>query len=323
MYHESWKSKAKLLPALLVYNAGMSVNNTVAVFDAVLGKKNEFHRTPKYGIVTKEDDWRDKAYNLPFTQTTLLEIFFGVYGVMGIFISIFSNNPVFVPIIALQAIGFFFIAYMSLSHARFKRNKSSDNRPKTKKEKMANKIYKLSMVGILGIIIFGGFMAISGYNSDIYPLDRIRGNLDGVRSSSDPAVVRAHLVTIQSDLEIVMANLPETTDSDGKVISKNPVWIFGTESTNFIRIQNNISSMISDIDQFASLSKTTDDYSTGMLDINDRTLLLRVNIMDATPYMYVSPANMMLSVVWLAAIIGIFAVLKRKKEQLNKSDENN
>jgi len=323
MYHESWKSKAKLLPALLVYNAGMSVNNTVAVFDAVLGKKNEFHRTPKYGIVTKEDDWRDKAYNLPFTQTTLLEIFFGVYGVMGIFISIFSNNPVFVPIIALQAIGFFFIAYMSLSHARFKRNKSSDNRPKTKKEKMANKIYKLSMVGILGIIIFGGFMAISGYNSDIYPLDRIRGNLDGVRSSSDPAVVRAHLVTIQSDLEIVMANLPETTDSDGKVISKNPVWIFGTESTNFIRIQNNIASMISDIDQFASLSKTTDDYSTGMLDINDRTLLLRVNIMDATPYMYVSPANMMLSVVWLAAIIGIFAVLKRKKEQLNKSDENN
>jgi hypothetical protein len=120
-----------------------------------------------------------------------------------------------------------------------------------------------------------------------------------------------------------MANLSETTDSDGKVISKNPVWIFGTESTNFIRIQNNIASMINDVDQFSSLSKTTDDYSTGMLDINDRSLLLRINIMDATPYMYVSPANMMLSVIWLAAIIGIFAVLKRKKEQLNKSDEDN
>jgi len=42
MYHKSWKSKAKILPYLLVYNAGLSVNNTVAVFDAVLGKKNEF-----------------------------------------------------------------------------------------------------------------------------------------------------------------------------------------------------------------------------------------------------------------------------------------
>ena len=160
MYHKSWKSKAKILPALLVYNAGMSVNNTVAVFDAVLGKKNEFLRTPKYGIVKKNDDWREKAYNLPFTQTTLLEIFFGVYGIMGIFISIFSNNPIFVPIIGLQSIGFFYIAYMSLSHTRFKRNKSSNSRKMTKKEKMANTVYKLSMVGIIGNHCFWRFYGI-------------------------------------------------------------------------------------------------------------------------------------------------------------------
>jgi cellulose synthase/poly-beta-1,6-N-acetylglucosamine synthase-like glycosyltransferase len=322
MYHKSWKSKAKLLPALLVYNAGMSVNNTVAVFDAILGKKNEFHRTPKYGIVTKKDDWRDKAYNLPFTQTTLLEIFFGVYGIIGIFIAIFSNNPVFVPIIGIQAIGFFFIAYMSLSHTRFKRNKSSDNRPKTKKEKMANTVYKLSMLGIVGIIIFGVFMAVSGYNSDIYPLDRIRGNLDGIVSSSDPNVIREHLVAIQSDLDIVMANLPETTNAEGEVISRNPVWIFGTESTNFLRIQNNVDTMFTGLDEISSISKDNSAYHTGMLDINDRALLLKINIMDATPYMYVSPANMMMSVVWIAAIIGIFAALKRKKEQLNKTEED-
>jgi cellulose synthase/poly-beta-1,6-N-acetylglucosamine synthase-like glycosyltransferase len=321
MYDKSWKSKAKLLPALLVYNAGMAVNNTVAVFDAVLGKRNEFHRTPKYGIVTKHDDWKDKAYNLPFTQTTLLEIFFGVYGVMGIFIAIFSNNPVFVPIIALQAIGFFYIAYLSLAHTQFKRNKSSDNRTKTKKEKMANTVYKLSMIGILGIIIFGGYMAISGYNSDIYPLDRIRGNLDGIITSSDPNVIRNHLVAIQADLDVVMINLPETVDSEGKVISKNPVWLFGTESTNFLRIQNNIDTMLAGVDEITSISKDNSAYHTGMLDINDRALILKINIMDATPYMYVSPANMMMSAVWVAAIIGIFAALKRKKEQLNKLDE--
>ncbi len=321
MYNKSWKSKAKLLPALLIYNAGMSVNNTVAVFDAIFGKKNEFHRTPKYGIVTKKDDWKDKAYNLPFTQTTLLEIFFGVYGIMGIFIAIFSNNPVFVPIIALQTIGFFFIAYLSVSHSQFKRNKSSDNRAKTKKEKMANTVYKLSMIGILAIIIFGGYMAISGYNSDIYPLDRIRGNLDGVITSSDPETIRNHLVAIQQDLDVVMVNLPETLDSEGEIISKNPVWIFGTESTNFIRIQNNIETMFLDLDEMSSISKDNAAYSTGMEDINDRSLKLRLNIMDATPFMYVSPANMMMSAIWIAAIMGIFVVLKRKKEQFNKSDE--
>jgi len=321
MYGKSWKSRAKLLPALLVYNAGMSVNNTVAVFDAVLGKKNEFLRTPKYGIITKDDDWRDKAYNLPFTQTTLLEIFFGVYGIMGIFISIFSNNPIFVPIIALQTIGFFFIAYMSLSHTRFKRNKSSNDKFLTKKEKTANNIYKLAMITIFTIIVFGGYMAISGYNNDIYPLDRIRGNLDGVITSSDPLVIHDHLVSIQSDLDLVMINIPETIDTNGKVIAKNPVWIFSTESTNFLRIQNNIDTMVASVNEISSISKDNSAYHTGMLDVNDRALLLKINIMDATPYMYVSPANMMLSAIWVAALIGIFIVLKRKKEQLQKEDE--
>ena len=320
MYGKSWKSRAKLLPSLLVYNAGMSVNNTVAVFDAVLGKKNEFLRTPKYGIITKDDDWRNKAYNLPFTQTTLLEIFFGVYGIMGIFISIFSNNPIFVPIIALQTIGFFFIAYMSLSHTRFKRNKSSNDKFLTKKEKTANNIYKLAMITIFTIIVFGGYMAISGYNNDIYPLDRIRGNLDGVISSSDPLVIHDHLVSIQSDLDLVMTNIPETIDTNGKVVAKNPVWIFSTESTNFLRIQNNIDTMITSVNEISSISKDNSAYHTGMIDITDRALLLKINIMDATPSMYVSPTNIISSIIWVAAIVGIFSVLKRKKEQLKKVD---
>jgi cellulose synthase/poly-beta-1,6-N-acetylglucosamine synthase-like glycosyltransferase len=320
MYGKSWKSKAKLLPALLVYNAGMSVNNTVAVFDAVFGRKNEFLRTPKYGIIKKEDDWKGKAYNLPFTQTTLLEIFFGVYGILAIFISIFSNNPVFVPIIAIQTIGFFFIAYMSLSHTRFKRNKSSEQRKMTKKEKMANTVYKLSMVGILGLIIFGGFMAINGYNSDIYPLDRIRGHFDGIIGSSDPEVIRAHLIAIQLDMEPLLEKLPETTDTQSQIISKNPVWIFATESTNFIRIQNNVDAMLVSVNEISAIPPNNSAYHTGMMDINNRADLLRQNIMDATPYMYVSIANVFSSIIWIAVIIGIFSALKRKRTQLKESD---
>ena len=323
MYHKSWKSKAKILPALLVYNAGLSVNNTVAVFDAVLGKKNEFLRTPKYGIITKDDDWRDKAYNLPFSQTTLLEIFFGVYGIMAIFISIFSNNPIFVPIIGLQTVGFFYIAYMSLSHTRFQRNKSSINHVMTKNEKMAKIVYKLSMIGIIGIIVFGGFMAITGYNTDIYPLDRMRGHLDGIIGSSDPVAIRAHLVAIQADLNIVMENpnLLETTNVNGEVIAKNPVWIFPTDSTNFLRIQNDVIFMLTGVEKISAVPKDSSAYHTGMIDVSDRALQLRINIMDATPYMYVSAPNILYSVIWVVAIIAIFTALKRKREQLKEADE--
>jgi hypothetical protein len=186
---------------------------------------------------------------------------------------------------------------------------------------MSNSLYKLATVGIVAIIVFGGYMAISGYADDIYPLDRIRGNLDGIVSSSNPLVIHDHLVSIQSDLDLVMVNIPETTDTNGKVISKNPVWIFSTESTNFLRIQNNIDTMITSVNEISSISKDNSAYHTGMLDINDRALLLKINIMDATPYMYVSPANMMLSAIWVAALIGIFIVLKRKKEQLQREDD--
>ena len=321
MYDKSWKSKAKILPALLVYNAGMSVNNTVAVFDAVLGKKNEFLRTPKYGLLKKKDDWKDNAYNLPFSKVTLLEIFFGVYGFIGIFISIFSNNPIFAPIIGLQTVGFFYIAYLSFSHTRFKRNKSSVNDHMSKREKMANRVYTLSMVGILAIIIFGGTMAVNGYATDVYPLDRIRGHLDGIIGSSDPITINSHLNAIQSDLDTVLEKLPEIKDESGNVISKNPVWIFSTESTNFLRIQNDISTMKFSVEKISDTSKGSSDFHTGMLDINVRATILKTNIMDATPYMYVSISNIVFSTLWIAAILGVFTALKKKREQLKESDQ--
>lgn len=312
MYHQSWKSKAKILPALLVYNAGMSVNNSVAVFDALFGKKNEFLRTPKYGIITKHDDWRNKAYNLPFTQTTLLEIFFGVYGVVGIFVSIFSNNPIFVPIIGLQAVGFFYIAYMSLSHTRFKRNKSSRPAVLSKSEKMADTVYKISVAGIIALIVFGGAMALVGYGESIYPLDRIRGHLDGIAGSSDPADIQAHLAAVKQDLATVMEKLDDT---------KNPVWIFPTESTNFIRIEGDVDTMIAGLEKISAVPQDSSAYHTGMMDISNRSVLIKTNIMDATPYMYVSYWNVVYAALWIAAIVGIFAALKRKKEHLRLLDE--
>ncbi len=312
MYHKSWKSKAKILPALLVYNAGMSVNNSVAVFDAVFGKKNEFLRTPKYGIVNKEDNWRDKAYNLPFTKTTLLEIFFGIYGLMGILISIFSNNPVFAPIIGLQTVGFFYISYMSLSHTRFKRIKSGNIPVLTKIEKMAKRTYQLSMIGVVAIIIFGGFMAINGYHADVYPLDRIRGNLDGILGSADPVSIKTHLTAIKQDLAIVMEKLPE---------SKNPVWVFPTESTSFLRIERDVDNMMANAETISGISEDNAAFQTGMTNIGERAFAIRQNIMDATPYMFVSVSNIVFSTMWIAAILGIFAALKRKKDQLTAFDE--
>ncbi len=103
--------------------------------------------------------------------------------------------------------------------------------------------------------------------------------------------------------------------------SKNPVWIFPTESTNFQRIENDVDTMIASIDKISAVPKDSSAYHTGMLDINGRANNIQTNVMDATPYMYVSVSNMVFSTIWIAAILGIFAALKRKKDQLKTYDE--
>ncbi len=304
VWGKNWKHKAKILPFLLIYSAGMAVNNTVAVFDGIFGKKNEFLRTPKYGIIKNTDDWHDKAYNLPFTKTTLLEMFFGIYGLMGILIAIFSKNPVFAPIIAIPTIGFFYIAYVSLSHSKFKRNKFSIQKSKT--EKMADKYYQAAIIGMFAIIAFGAYMAYSGYQNDVYPLDISRGLLDRIAASKDPE-------SILADLHKIKQHLPE---------NGNPVWIFPTDTTDFGRIQKDIDSMITSVEELTGEPSNKADFNTAMLHLQVGAIQIRQNLMDATPYMYASFSNIVLSSVWIAAILGIFAIMKRKKEQLKAYDKS-
>ena len=299
MYAKKWRSKTLSYLYLIIYSAGMSVNNTVAVFDAFFGKKNEFLRTPKFGIIKNDDDWRDKAYALPFTKTTLLEIFFGVYGIVGMFIAIFSNNPVFVPILGIQVIGFLYIAYLSISHSTFKKGKSR-SRVETKAEKMANNYYKVALAGIIGLIVVGVVMAFEEYGSTIYPLDQSRGILSRIQATSDPQV-------IHDDIQMVQQLLPK---------SGNPVWIFPTDETNFGLMQKDLTTMLSTLDKISTTSPDTAAFHTGMLNIHAQATTIVFNLLDATPYMYVSVSNMLFGSIWVAVIIGIFALLKKKKEKL-------
>ena len=306
MYKKNWKEKALAMPYLIIYSIGMSVNNTVAVFDAMIGKKNEFLRTPKYGIVKKTDDWRTKAYNLPFSQTTLLELFFGIYGVLGIFIAIYSSNPIWVPIIALQTIGFLYIALMSFRHTRFKRDRSKTEHIKTKDEKMANITYKLATAGIIAIICFGVYMGFTGYQENVYPIDLSIGLLDRIMASSEPK-------TIIADIQAMKGYLP----TEG-----NPVYMFPTDTTNFARIQSDLDAMLISTEKISAVPRDSSAFHTGMMDVSLRAEVVQENLMDVVPYMYASVSNILFSCVWIVGIIGIFAILKKKKQNIDTIDKS-
>ena len=125
IWGENWRTKALQYLFMIFYAGGISINNSVAIFDALVGKRNEFLRTPKFGIMEKNQDWHNNKYALPFTKTTLLEIFFSAYGCLTIAICLLSGNPIFVPLISLQTIGFIYVAYLSIIQSRNIKNKTS------------------------------------------------------------------------------------------------------------------------------------------------------------------------------------------------------
>ena len=306
MYDKNRKEKAMAMPYLIIYSMGMAVNNTIAVIDAMVGKKSEFLRTPKYGIVKNTDDWREKAYNLPFSKTTLLELFFGIYGIMAIFIAIYSRDPIWIPIIALQTMGFLYIACLSFSHTRFKRGNSKIDYTKTKDEKMADITHKLAVAGIIAVICFGAYMAFSGYQNDVYPMDLSIGLFDRIMASSEPK-------TIMADINAIKGYLP----AEG-----NPVWIFPTDTTNFTRIQADLDVMLASAEKISAVPRDSSAFHTGMMDVSLRAEILQEQMMDMVPYMYASVSNILFASIWIAVIIGIFAILKRKKQSLEAFDKS-
>src|SRR5207245_8849476 len=124
---------------------------------------------------------------------------------------------------------------------------------------------------------------------------------------------------------------PQIIDSDLKKVkhsrsdTRNPVWIFPTESTDFGKIQGDLNDMISTVDKISNVPADSAAYHTGMSTVHLMSDVMIRNLLDATPYMYVSISNILFGCIWVAVIIGIFAVLKKKRDRLQSfeiSDEN-
>ena len=341
---KNWKSKAIQYLFLIFFATGVSVNNTVAVFDALLSGKSEFLRTPKFGIVKRGENWKNKSYALPFTKTTLLEIFFGLYGCIAVFISIFSGNSIFVPIIVIQTIGFIYIGYLSIIHSAFKKKPNinlisqtiadhdSDRVANTmqhrktdtlntmasaktmvrtayrSRDEDGNKMtsayygYRLMLLGILGFIAFGAGMAYYGYQSAIYPVDKAIGYLSRAQTSQTPEILVNYIKPAKQ-------LLPE---------NGNPVWSFSTPRTDFGLIRNDLDAMISRANSISSMEPQSAAYNTGLEDIRVSIKILQTNLEDATPYLYVSFTNIILSVIWISVILIIFAIMKKGRAKFTE-----
>ena len=81
--------------------------------------------------------------------------------------------------------------------------------------------------------------------------------------------------------------------------------------------------MIISAEKIAAVPTDSAAYHTGMSNIHERGAVIQENLADAIPYMYVSFSNIIFTSIWIAAILAIFAVLNKKKQELKEYDVSN
>ncbi len=109
-----WRSTLKYMPFLMSLGIGLSVNNVRAVLEAMLNRRTEFTRTPKYRIEGGSGEWKNKKYYSPGNISLIGEIVLAIYFLGAIVFAAVENYWVGIPFLLMFFNGFAYTAALSL-----------------------------------------------------------------------------------------------------------------------------------------------------------------------------------------------------------------
>jgi cellulose synthase/poly-beta-1,6-N-acetylglucosamine synthase-like glycosyltransferase len=112
--HADWITRARYLPFLMSIGIGLAINNTKAVFEALLNKQSEFARTPKYRIEADADEWIGKKYRQSFVVQPMIELALGLYFTATVFYALANGIYGTLPFLVLFQIGFLYTGLLSI-----------------------------------------------------------------------------------------------------------------------------------------------------------------------------------------------------------------
>lgn len=116
--HLDWRRRLLLFPVFMAGSMGLAVNNSRAVLEALVGKKTEFKRTPKFRIEEANDEWKKKKYvQKKIGFAVVLELALAVYFAVGIATSISFSEISAIPFQLMFLLGFGTVGVLSLRHA--------------------------------------------------------------------------------------------------------------------------------------------------------------------------------------------------------------
>lgn len=98
---------------------GLSLYNTIAVIEGLMGKASSFVRTPKYGVGNKQTSFKKAAYVArKISWVTIAEGVMALVFAIAVIVGLATDNTAFVMFHSMLSIGFGAICYYSIKHLR-------------------------------------------------------------------------------------------------------------------------------------------------------------------------------------------------------------
>ncbi len=114
LYPRRWTGSLKYIPLLMATGIGLSLGNSKAVVEALLGHRSGFVRTPKYCVAGPQDAWEKKGYTPERGWTPLLELLHGIYFSFIVYYALTTPHYFIIPFLSLFVAGYFYLGGMSL-----------------------------------------------------------------------------------------------------------------------------------------------------------------------------------------------------------------
>jgi len=111
------RDRLRVLPLLTLLGFGISLNNSVAAFEALTGRGGAFRRTPKFNLLDRHGSWAGSVYALPRNPIVWGELALAGYALLSMVLLWPAHGWVIVPWIAVYAVGYLFVAGLSLAQS--------------------------------------------------------------------------------------------------------------------------------------------------------------------------------------------------------------
>ena len=119
LFPKTWPRALLYLPFLMALGIGLTITNTRAVLEALLGHKTAFARTPKYRVESKMDKASAAKYRKRLGWVPWVELLIGTYFALTVYYAIDNENYITVPFLILFVVGYWYTGLMSLLQGRF------------------------------------------------------------------------------------------------------------------------------------------------------------------------------------------------------------